>query len=154
MKKTYLLLVLISMALGSVAQNSLTPVLSADCCYDEYFNLFSRRGARPVTDGEQECIVTIRRNNVCECFLGKIQVQSGKMVPPLLLQLEDGSYERIGKKFSPKYQDKEAEIQNFIHEGMSPSYLSDHDEIINLFFIKFLNPKDRVYKQAPPASKF
>jgi hypothetical protein len=143
--KNFLILLLI-LVTGIVSSNGQS---SSNSCYDDYYTVFRDRGAKQVTDGSNEVVVTIRKENQCICILGKITVKNGKPINDLVLLKEDSTYEKFPFVPSPKYSKNEVTMQNFIHNGMSPSYLSANDEIINLFFIKYLNDHPVKFRSAP-----
>jgi hypothetical protein len=121
-------------------------------CYNEYYAAFRDRGAKKVPDGVNEVIVSIRIDGQCKCFVGKITVTNGKPVNDLMLLHEDGTYTKFEFTPHPKYARSESTFKNYISNGMSPTYLSVNDELINLFFIKALNDKPAQYKTAPPVN--
>jgi hypothetical protein len=125
-------------------------------CFREWLDLFRDRGGKPVTDGTQEVIITLRRQEKSVCYLGKIEVVSGKIKPPLWVQKEDGSYDTfaaMGKKLDPEFTANIGEDDLFaITDGTSISFRTSEQEYGRLFFYKFLNEKPKANKQAPPAS--
>jgi hypothetical protein len=103
-------------------------------CYLKWANKFETRGADDVADGTyNDVIITIRQGSDAECYSGKCDVKEGKVIA-MYLQLEDGKYEQVKKK--ARY-----DIPITINNGMSSTYLTMDDEIINVLFIKKIKPK-------------
>ncbi len=125
-------------------------------CFSEWHTLFRERGAKPVTDGTHEVIVTVRGEDNSECYLGKATVADGKIVPPLLVQKQDGSFESyatLGKKLDPSWvasQNKETIYE--ITDGMSVTFYTSDKEIGKIFFYTFVNDKPKANKKAPAPS--
>jgi len=145
MKKAFILLSLIVSSIVNINGQTTTK----ENCYNDYYTVFRDRGAKDVPDGNNEVVVTIRKDGECVCLMGKITVKDGKPVNDLMLLKEDATYEKFPFVPSPKYSKNEVTMQNFIHNGMSPSYLSANDEIINLFFVKYLNEHPVKFRSAP-----
>lgn len=120
-------------------------------CYEDWYNAFQKYGATTVADGTHEIIVVLRKDSRCECSMGKIQVSGGKLVGnTLMIQQEDGSYEKPNRTLSPKYKiNPDAKVDSWISNGMSPTYLTNQDELVHLFFYKNLNKKPKNQKKAP-----
>lgn len=151
MKKTLQLLLVTSLlVVGSILN------VNAQNCYDEYYKLFTDRGASAVPDGPQEVVIAIREKDKQDCYLGKVQVKNNQIVAFEGVQLEDGTYKKMGMKLSPKYTDptNPAVLFTEITEGMSTTLLLDDGKLVNIFFIKQLSPKTKAFKHAPPASSF
>ena len=145
MKKVCFLLIALVSALSLRAQDE----MPAGNCYTEYYTAFRDRGAKHVPDGVTKVIVSIRKEGSCKCLVGKITVKNGVPVNDLQLEREDGTFDRYKFVPSPKYQNSESRFKNYISNGMSPTYLSYNEEMINLFFIDYLNPTPANYKTAP-----
>src|SRR5436190_3983853 len=58
-------------------------------CYRQWYDVFSARGAKPVTDGTQEVVITFKSGETSHCFMGKVEVAGGKIKPPLYVQSEN-----------------------------------------------------------------
>lgn len=123
-------------------------------CYEEYFKLFSERGASPIPDGIHEVVVTVREGNKSDCYMGKAEVKNNQIVQTLGVILEDGSLKKMGVKLNAKYNDANnpAILYMDIVNGMSSAFLSDDNKLMNIFFFKQLNTKAKSIKLAPPAS--
>lgn len=132
-----------------------TKPVSSAACYKEWYTLFKERGAKPVTDGTQDVIISLRSGDYANCFLGKIEVANGKLVSKLQIQKMDGSFEEFDRKVSSNYQNAEGVLKEEIRDitnGMSfPLTLTD-GEVIRLFFYKFLADKPKANKKAPSPS--
>lgn len=118
--------------------------------------MFRDRGAKPIPDGTQEIIISIRKEGYSQCFMGKVDVAGGKLKLPVLVAKEDGTYETLaesGLTLDPaSVAAKTPDALTTITDGMSvTAYTTDH-ETIKLFFYKFVNDKPKKNKVAPPAS--
>lgn len=126
-------------------------------CFREWLDIFRERGGKPVTDGTQEVIITLRRTDRSVCYMGKIEVANGKVKPPLWVQKEDGTFETfaaMGKKLDPEFTTNMTEDDLFtITDGMTISFRTSDQEYGRLFFYKFLNDKPKANKKAPSPSE-
>jgi hypothetical protein len=147
MKKVILLL---SFVISGVLSLSAQEVATKGTCYNEYYAAFRDRGSLPVPDGERRVVVSIRKDYDCICFMGRIKVVGGKPTNSLVIERQDSTFERFEFVAHPKYARSETKFVNYILNGMSPTYLSSNDEMINLFFIDYLRPIPAKYKEAPP----
>jgi len=147
MKKILLQLLLIFTAVTGLNAQSQVEVSN---CYNDYYKAFRDRGAKPVPDGSTQVVVAIRKDGMCSCLMGIITVRNGVPVNDLLIAKEDSSYIKFAFTPHTKYTTGEANFTNFIANGMSPTYYSSNEELINLFFIKYLNDKPAKYVNAPP----
>ena len=122
-------------------------------CYEEYIKVFKERGAGNVPDGIQEVVFTVREGSKADCYMGKVKVKDNQIVETLGVILEDGSLKKMGVKLNAKYKETEnpAILYMDIANGMSSSFLTDDNKIVNVFFIKQLNTKAKSIKLAPPA---
>lgn len=123
-------------------------------CFREWLDIFRERGGKPVTDGTQEVIITLRRqDNRSLCYMGKIEVAGGKVKPPLWVQKEDGTFETfgaMGKKLDPEFAGNMSEEDLYmITDGMTISFRTSDQDFGRLFFYKFLNDKPKANKKAP-----
>jgi hypothetical protein len=125
-------------------------------CYGEWYTLFRERGAKPIPDGTQEVIISIRKDGYSQCFLGKVDVEGGRLKLPVQVAKEDGTFETLGEsglKLDPaSIAAKTPDALTTITDGMSvTAYTTDH-ETIKLFFYKFVNDKPKKNKVAPSPS--
>ncbi|MHC1777941.1 MAG: hypothetical protein AB9834_21250 [Lentimicrobium sp.] len=125
-------------------------------CYDDYYKLFTERGATAVPDGTHEVVISVRDGNKCDCLMARVDVKDNQIVKTHGVLLEDGSVKKIGVKLNSRYKDTENPAILFldITNGMSSTFLSEDNKMINMFFVKQLNPKAKAFKLAPPASSF
>ena len=125
-------------------------------CYTEYYNTFRERGARPVTDGMQQVVITLKNADGCHCFLGQIEVAAGKIKPPLYFQQENGEYRlvsTVGKKLEAAFTGSITPDELYsIKEGMSVVFRTTDNEYGRLFFYKFVNKGSANNKPAPSAA--
>ncbi len=125
-------------------------------CYGEWFSIFRARGAKDVADGMQNVIITLRDGNASHCFMGKVEVASGKIKLPLMIQKQDGSFETFastGKTLDPSFtKDLSSDELLTITDGMSVSFRTTDQETGRLFFYEFLAEKPKANKVAPPPS--
>lgn len=151
MKKTLQLFLITTLLIIGSAIN-----VNAQNCYEEYYRLFTDRGASIVPDGPQDVVVTIREGGKSDCYMARVQVKDNQVVAVEGVMLEDGSIKKMGMKLSSKYQDPKnpAILYTEITDGMSATLLSDDGKQVNFFFIKQLSAKNKAYKHAPPASSF
>ena len=157
MKSIFTILIsLLSVALYAQTSSSKPATATSTDCFGQWFSVFQERGANPVADGTHEVIITIRHGSNSDCFMGKIDVASGKVSSPLLVQKVDGSYAEFDKRVSAYYQNEEGRLKEelrAINNGMSGSFLLADGETIRLFFYKSLADKPKANKKAPaPAS--
>src|SRR3972149_8088584 len=84
-------------------------------CHQKYAQVFEKRGATPIEDGiYDDVIITFRKGSLADCLYGKVKVQQGKInTYEMFLKFEDGTYERVQKKY--RYPDEEITIEG----GMS-----------------------------------
>jgi hypothetical protein len=128
---------------------------SKTTCYQEWYTLFKERGAKPVPDGLNDVIISIRGDQYNECFLGRVDVAGEKMIGKLQIQKMDGTYEEFDKKVSASYQNDQGTLKEelrAINNGMSSVVRLADGEIIGLFFYKSLADKPRANKKAPSPS--
>ncbi len=145
------LVLLISPAFGQAKTAS-----PAKDCYGEWYSLFRERGAKPIPDGTQEIIISIRKDGYSQCFMGKVDVAGGKIKMPVYIAKEDGTFETLtetGLKIDPSsIASKDPDALTSITDGMSiTAYTTDH-ETVKLFFYKYIHDKPKKNKVAPAAS--
>lgn len=153
--KSVLVLLISLFSTGLFAQSGTAKPGTSGGCFKEWYALFKERGAKPIEDGTHDVIITLRKDDYTECFLGKIDVTGGKISSKLSIQKVDGSYEEFDKKVSEAYQNSEGvlkEEMRAINNGMSaPAVLAD-GLAIRLFFYKSLGDKPKANKKAPSPS--
>lgn len=165
MKTSYKLLLTIFLLTPclSFAQSKGTPQKASpkasSNCFKEWYDLFRERGGKPVPDGTQEVIITLRNNNdgTSQCYMGKVDVAGGKIVLPLWVQKADGSFDTFGaisgKKLDPGFTSSMSEDELLaVKDGMSISFRTSDMEFGRLFFYKFLEDKPKALKVAPSPS--
>mgnify|MGYP001566738275 CR=1 FL=1 len=113
-------------------------------CHQKYAQVFEKRGATFVEDGiYDDVIITFRKGSLADCLYGKVKVQQGKInTYEMYLKFEDGTYEKIIKKF--RYPDEEITIEG----GMSRTMVTVDDELITVLFVKNIKPKKKSYVKA------
>jgi len=152
LKKTLIAALLMLLVSPAFAQTK-APVAAKDC-YGEWYTLFRERGAKPVPDGTQEIVISIRKDGYSQCFMGKVDVENGKLKLPVMIAKDDGTFETLaqtGLKIDPaSVGAKDPDALTTITDGMSiTAYTSDH-ETVKIFFYKYVNAKGSKNKVAPP----
>ncbi len=122
-------------------------------CYLDYTKAFKERGAKPVPDGIQNVVVTIRNtaDNSCVSRIGTIEVKDNKIVGKLMLKSRQGDLVKPKEKLNDKYQEPKTpmKMNRDIVNGMSSSFLTQNNSIVNLFFIDYLEGKMPALAEAP-----
>jgi len=124
-------------------------------CFKEWYTLFKERGANAIPDGPQDVIITLRTSDYNDCFMGRIDILSGKINGKLQIQKMDGSYQEFDKSVSGAYQNPEGALKEELREitnGMSAPVTLSGGEMIRLFFYKSLAEKPKANKTAPAPS--
>jgi hypothetical protein len=138
------------------AQNKSAAPQASKNCYGEWFTVFRSRGADPVADGMQDVVISLRSGDASHCFMGRVEVASGKMKLPLMIQKQDGSFETFastGKKIDPSFATGMTEDELLtITDGMSVTFRTTDQESGRIFFYKSLSAKPKSNKVAPPPS--
>jgi hypothetical protein len=152
-----ILAILISfLSLSAMAQGTAPKQGTSANCFKEWYSLFKERGGNPVPDGTQDVVITVRGTDYSECFMGKIDVAGGKIVPKSLqIQKVDGSYEEYDKKLGSAFQNNEGVLKEELRDvanGMSAAVNLADGENVRLFFYKFLADKPKANKKAPAPS--
>lgn len=112
-------------------------------CYEKYANVFEKRGAREVEDGTyKEIIVTIRNGPRARCYIGKAEVEGGKVKHIYRMQT-DSSYAPLQKEF--KHEDKPVSINN----GMSRTKVTEDGELVKVLFVDHIKPEEKGFIEAP-----
>lgn len=147
--KPILLIFVFFLSMGLYAQ---TKPATSGTCFKEWYGMFKERGAKPVPDGTQDVIITLRNGDFSDCYMGRVEVLNGKLSGKLQIQKMDGSYEEFDKKVSATYQNAEGVLKEElrdINNGMSASLTLTDGEIIRLFFFKYVADKPKANKKAP-----
>ena len=125
-------------------------------CYTEWYDEFRTRGAKPVPDGMQQVVISIKNEESCHCFMGQVEVVGGKIKPPLFFQQENGEYKQVsvvGKKLEPGFTGTMTPDELYsIKDGMSIVFRTTDNEYGRLFFYKFVNKAAQSNKEAPSPS--
>ena len=155
LKKTLIAATLLILLVSPGFTQTKAPSVNKDC-YGEWYTLFRERGAKPIPDGTHDIIISIRKDGYSQCFIGKVDVEGGKIKLPVHIAKEDGTFETLGDtglKLDPaSIAAKTPDALTSITDGMSvTAYTVDH-ETVKLFFYKFVNDKPKKNKVAPPAS--
>jgi len=116
-------------------------------CYQKYAKVFEIRGANEVEDGtHDDVIITIRKGRFADCFLGKVTVKNGEVIPTSIkLSYVDDSFEGLNRSY--KYDEPIT-----IVEGISKTLLTNDEELINIMFVGSIKPKKKALKRAPEPS--
>ena len=134
------------------AQVDTTVMTTPTNCYKKWFDYFAERGAKPVTDGSHEVVISFKSGESCHCFMGKVEVSGGKIKPPLYVQTEGGDYKTftsLGKKLDPEFVLAQgAELYNVVN-GMSVLFRTADQEYGRIFFYKLLSKDKQKNKEAP-----
>ena len=151
-KKTLIAAFLMLLVLPVFAQTK-APSTTKDC-YGEWYTLFRERGAKKIPDGTQEVIISIRKDGFSKCFMGKVDVENGRLVPPVYVAKQDGTFETLaqtGLKLDPaSVAAKDPNALTTITDGMSITAYTDDHEVVKLFFYKYVNTAASQNKEAPP----
>jgi len=129
----------------SLAQTADSAAANKDC-YEEYKAVFAKKGAYTLTDGLYNTIITIRHNGACTTYDGRARIQAGKFVLPLLIKNDEGKFiplKDTGRKINKNYDAYKIPLENKVINGCSPTYISDDDELVDIFIIDLLKPTDK-----------
>lgn len=139
--KKIILLGLVLISLNYKAQEEKTQELN---CYNKWAAKFEERGAEDVKDGVYEdVIITNRQGNKAICNNGKAEVLKGKILKFYIL-LSDGTYEEVKRTWKNKTNENVTVIN-----GISKTYVSAHNELINVLWPKKIKPKKAKPTTAP-----
>jgi hypothetical protein len=141
-----------SIQVDTAAKKPADTAAVATNCYKKWYDAFSVRGAKPVTDGTQEVVITFKSGETTNCFMGKVEVSAGKIKPPLYVQTENGDYKTfasMGKKLDPEFVSAQGDQLYKITDGMSVLFKTADNEYGRLFFYKFVNKGNQTNKPAP-----
>lgn len=112
-------------------------------CYNKWAQKFDERGAEEVTDGTYtDVIIAFRQGANAECFEGKAVVRD-KKVEQFFILLDDGSYDAVVRVW--KNDPKDINITN----GISKTYITKDNQLINIIWPKKIKPKKAAFKKAP-----
>lgn len=113
-------------------------------CYDKYVKVFEKRGAYSVKDGVHEgVVITVRRGEHADCFMGKAEVKDGA-VSNVYLLAEDSTYKEMKRNY--KHEDVDFEVRN----GMTKTKVTEEEgELIKVLFVEHIKPKPKDYIRAP-----
>ncbi len=112
-------------------------------CFDEYKAMFAKQGVYELKDGLHTAIITIRLNGVCTTYEGQVRTQTGKFILPIFIKNEDGKLiplKETGRKLNKNYDAYRIPLENKVVNGCSPTYISDKDELVDIFIIDILKP--------------
>lgn len=149
------LIVALLMLFITPAFSQTKPASTNKDCFGEWYALFRERGAKPIPDGTQEVVISIRKEGYSHCFMGKVDVAGGKLKLPVYVAKDDGSFETLaetGLKFDGTVAAKDPESLAVITDGMSVTAYTADQESVKLFFYKFVNDKPKKNKIAPPVA--
>ncbi len=158
--KLFLIALLLSPVLAIAQQKSTppkaTPQSATSDCFKEWYSLFQERGAKPVTDGTHDVVLTLRNTTegTSKCYMGRVDVVDGKLKRPIWVQKEDGTFDTFshmsGKRLEPAFEKSMVEDDLMaITDGMSINMKTSDMEFGRIFFYNFLNDKPKSLKQAP-----
>ncbi len=113
-------------------------------CYTRYAKVFEKRGAKEVVDGTyDDVIITIRKGSMADCFYGKVTIKNGEVnYKEMHLKFEDGTFEKLDLVF--KNEKKSIRIVN----GISNTFVTEDEELVNVLFVKMIKPKKKKYAKA------
>jgi len=124
-------------------------------CYIDYLTLFKDRGAKVVKDGVQNVVVTSRNSDgtACTSMVGTIEVKGGKIAGNLLVKTLSGDMVKPNDKLHENYfvTNDPMKADFSITNGMSATFLTQKKDVVNIFFIDFLNDKMPALQEAPKA---
>ncbi len=126
-------------------------------CYVDYYTAFVNKGARPVTDGQHEVVISVVHQGSSNCYIGRVSVKDENLVLPVELQKDDMSFAPISTVFRDLDQSWLAaqDLATLYHvtSGMSKMFVSQEGYYIQVFFPEFINTNSGVNRKAPPASE-
>jgi len=122
-------------------------------CYKDWYKLFTERGASLVPDGDNDVIISVIKDDVSNCYIGKLTVKDHKIVlGTLRVQAEDGSFQKFDRKLKKNVYYSPEQMTS-TENGMTHSFLTSEDEVVRAFFYKSLNPPAKRLKKAPDPSQ-
>lgn len=139
-------------ALAKKTADSLAAAKASQNCYTKWYDYMRAHGAKPVSDGMQQVVITFKSGESCHCFMGKIEVAAGKIKPPLYVQEENGEFKTsadFGKKLDPEFITSMGADLWKISDGMSALFRTTDQEYGRIFFYEFANKGATAKKVAP-----
>ncbi len=130
----------------SIAQTTDSSSAKLIGCYEEYKALFAKRGVFHLEDGVYKTVVTFRLNGVCTPYEGQARIEKGKFDLPLLIKNEKGelvSIKSTGRNINKNYDAYKLPLENKVVNGMSPTYIGDTDELMDVFLLDLLKPEGK-----------
>jgi hypothetical protein len=128
-------------------------VVTPKDCFQEWYEKMRAKGAKPVTDGMQPVVITLKSDNGSLCLMGQIQVTGGKMVAPLMVEQENGEFKpfnAMGKKLDPVLASSMTQDELLtITDGMSILFRTTSQEYGRIIFYSFANSGKKANKAAP-----
>lgn len=126
-------------------------------CYVDYYSAFINKGAKPVTDGQHEVVVSVLHQWKSECYIGRTTVKGGKLVLPVELQKDDLSFAPISTVFRDLDHawllKQNQETLYDVASGMSKMFVTQEGYYVQIFFPDFINTNSGVNRKAPSASE-
>lgn len=114
-------------------------------CYQKYAKIFEARGAFDVEDGTYtDVILSFRKGSNADCFNGKVIIEN-KHVKEMYIKFSDNSFEKVERHW------KNDVSKITIVNGISETFLTKEDELINVMFVKKIKPKKKEYQRAAEA---
>ena len=158
MKIKILILFFLGFLSHAYAQDGLSRHLeNIQGCYLDYYSAFANKGAKLITDGEHEVVISIIYQGSSECYMGKTTIKGGKLVVPVLIQKEDMSYAPLSTIFKNIDQEwlgiQDKNTLYDINDGMSKVFVSQQGYRVQMFFPKLINSNSAANRKAPPASE-
>lgn len=129
--------------ISSHAQTADSTAGSGRKCFDEYKAEFAKKGVYTLKDGLYNSVVTIRHNGACQTFDGRVRIVGGKFELPILIKNAEGNYIPLrdtGRKLNKNYDAYKIPLENKVVNGCSPTYISDDDELVDIFLLDLLKP--------------
>lgn len=121
---------------------SQAPLADDASCYYQYLKVFEARGAAEIPDGtHDDVVISIRKGTRTDCYSGKVIVEK-KGIRTMYIKFSDGNYDL----FEPIYKFKE---DITVNNGKSKTQVTADDQLVDVFFPKFLRPKKKSYERAP-----
>jgi hypothetical protein len=126
-------------------------------CYSDYYIEFHNRGASAPTDGEYEVVISVIYNNQSECYTGKATIQGGKLVRPVYVKKNDGTFSTLTRMFRDFDQtwlaQQDPQTLNEVSDGMSSLFVTQEQYRVRLFFPSLLATNSVVNQKAPPVGE-